>query len=154
MVRLTRKSEMRGAGWLMDYAEERRFVRLFIRKVRRERLLYELTNPRKRYDGLSRFCHNAAELLDAGKIALSGENLERQTVFRGFVERHDELCFILSPDFSLDGRKENLSAALHLASACFDAVIILGDSFAVVYGEVMKGGREKYLLTQERIKLK
>ena len=138
----------------MDYEEERRFVRLFVRKSRRERLLYELTNPRKRYDGLSRFCHNAEELLDAGKILLSGEDLERQAAFRGFVERHDEPCLILSPDFSLDGRTARFSAALSLASACFDAAIILGGSFAVVYGEVMKGGRGKYLLTEERVKLK
>ena len=136
----------------MDYEEERRFVRLFVRKARRERLLYELTNPRKRYDGLSRFCHNAAELLDAEKIALSGEDLERQTAFRGFVERHDETCCILSPDFSLDGRTARFNAALNLASACFDALIILGGSFAVVYGEAMKGGRGKYFLTQERVK--
>ena len=133
----------------MDYAEEKRFVGLFVRKARRERLLYELTNPRKRYDGLSRFCHSAAELLDAKKIVLSGEDLERQTVFRSFVERHDEMCHVLSPDFSLDGRKAKLSAALDFASACFDAVIILGGSFAVVYGEVMKGGRGKYLLTEK-----
>ena len=138
----------------MDYEEERRFVRLFVRKSRRERLLYELTNPRKRYDGLSRFCHNAEELLDAGKILLSGEDLERQAAFRAFVERHDEPCLILSPDFSLDGRTARFSAALSLASACFDAAIILDASFAVVYGEVMKGGRGKYLLTEEGAKLK
>ena len=74
------------------------------------------------------------------------DGLRGGTAFRGFVERHDETCCILSPDFSLDGRKENLSAALNLASACFDAVIILGDSFAIAYGEVMKGGRGKFLL--------
>lgn len=138
----------------MDYEEEKRFVRLFVRKSRRERLLYELTNSRKRYDGLSRFCHNAAELLDAGKILLSGEDLERQAAFRAFVERHDEPCLILSPDFSLDGRTARFSAALSLAFACFDAAIILGGSFTVVYGEVMKGGRGKYLLTEEGVKLK
>ena len=138
----------------MDYEEERRFVRLFVRKSRRERLLYELTNLRKRYDGLSRFCHHAPELLDAGKILLSGEDLERQAAFGAFVERHDEPCFILSPDFSLDGQTARFSAALKFASACFDAAIILGGSFAVVYGEVMKGGRGKYLLTEKGAKLK
>ena len=130
----------------MDYAEERRFVRLFVRKSRRERLLYELTNPGKRYDGLNRFCHHAAELLDAKKILLSGEDLERQTAFRTFTEGHAEKCFILSPDSSLDGQNTRLDTALHLASACFDAVIIVGSCFAVVYGEAMKGGRGKYLL--------
>ena len=80
--------------------------------------------------------------------------MERQMAFGGFVECHDEPCFILSPDFTLDGRKARFSAALSLASTCFDAAIILGGSFAVVYGEVMKGGRGKYLLTEEGMNLK
>ena len=85
---------------------------------------------------------------------MSGEDLKRQTAFFGFLERHDEPCFILSPDFSLDGRRARFGAALNLASACFDAAIVLGGSFAVVYGEVMKSGRGEYLLTEEGVKLK
>ena len=38
----------------MDYLNERHFVQAFIRKDRRDRLLYELTTPEKRYDGVSR----------------------------------------------------------------------------------------------------
>ena len=85
---------------------------------------------------------------------MSGEDLERQTAFFGFLERHDEPRFILSPDFSLDGQTARFGAALNLASACFGAAIVLGGSFAVVYGEVTKGGRGKYLLTEEGMKLK
>lgn len=39
----------------MDYSAERHFVRTFIRKNRRERLLYELTTPKKRVDGAAAF---------------------------------------------------------------------------------------------------
>lgn len=41
----------------MDYSAEKHFVQTFIRRNRRERLLYELTTPKKRMDGVSRFCH-------------------------------------------------------------------------------------------------
>ncbi len=50
-------------GENMDYSNEQHFVQSFIRKARRERLLYELTTPEKRYDGVNRFCHQAKELL-------------------------------------------------------------------------------------------
>ena len=36
----------------MDYSAEQLFVNSFIRKKRRERLLYELTTSGKRYDGM------------------------------------------------------------------------------------------------------
>lgn len=34
----------------------------------------------------------------------------------------------------------------------FDAVIILGDDFAIVFGEVEKGGRDRFLLTEKPVK--
>ena len=61
----------------MDYSIEERFVKAFIRKSHRERLLYELTTPKKRYAGVSRFCHHAKDLLDPSKILMEGEDLER-----------------------------------------------------------------------------
>lgn len=64
-----------------DYTAERRFVQSFIRKNRRERVLFELTTPEKRYDGVSRFCHQAEELLDPTKIAMQGEDLDRRPEF-------------------------------------------------------------------------
>ena len=52
----------------LDSSAEQRFVRLFIQKSRKDRLLYELTTPEKRYDGISRFCHQTKELLAASKV--------------------------------------------------------------------------------------
>ena len=130
------------------FGAEKRFAESFIRKNRRDRLLYELTDPDKRYDGLSRFCHQARDLLDPSRIIMEGEDLERRKDFLQFIHQHDGACLILSPDGLLDGISLPLSEAIRRAVGCFDAVIILGDTFAVVYGEVMKGGRGKFLLSE------
>ena len=134
----------------MDYSNERQFVQAFIRKNRRERLIYELTTPEKRYDGVSRFCHQARELLDLSKIIMEGEDLERRPEFGDFVQQHDEPCFVLSPDSFLDEQILPLKDAVHQAILCPDAVLIIGSTFAVVFGEPMKGGRGKFLLSEKR----
>lgn len=132
----------------MDYSAEKHFVQTFIRKSRRERLLYELTTPKKRVDGVSRFCHQAREFLDPEKILLEGEDLERRPEFAQFIRRHDELCLVLSLDFWQDEQYLPLKDAVVQAIVSMDAVLILGSTFAVVFAEPMKGGREKYLLSE------
>ena len=131
----------------MDYSAEIRFVQSFIRKNRRERLLYELTTPEKRYDGVSRFCHQARDFLDPGKIFMEGEDLDRRPGFARFVRQHDELCLVLSPEFWLDEQFLPLADAVKQAVVSLDAVLILGSTFAVVFGEPMKGGRGKFLMS-------
>lgn len=132
-----------------EHMEVDRFVRLFIRKERRERLLYELTRPEKRAAGLERFCHQSRALLDPGMIRMEGENLERLAAFRRFVEGRGELCLVLSPDCYLDGC---LLPPEQAAMRC-DAALILGSDFAVVLGEAVKGGRDKFLLTEKSVTL-
>ncbi len=132
----------------MDYSNEQHFVQAFIRKNRRDRLLYELTTPEKRYEGVSRFCHQAKELLDPSRIIMEGEDLDRRPEFDRFVQQHDEICFVLSPDFYMDEQFLPLKDAVDQAIMCLDAVLIMGSSFAVVFGEPMKGGREKLLLSE------
>ncbi|MCR4963504.1 MAG: hypothetical protein K6B40_06480 [Firmicutes bacterium] len=133
----------------MDYTAEHHFVQAFIRKSRRERLLYELTAPKKRYDGISRFCHQAKELLDPAKIIMEGEDMDRRPEFARFVRQHEEVCLLLSPDSFLDGQYLPLAEAVNRAILCPDAVLILGGAFAVVFGEPMKGGRGKFLLSED-----
>ena len=132
----------------LDSSAEQRFVRLFIQKSRKDRLLYELTAPEKRYNGISRFCHQAKELLDPAKIVMEGEDLERRPEFERFVRQHDELCYVLSLEIAPDGVFLPLRDALNQAILCFDAVLIIGTTFSIVFGEVEKGGRGKYLLSE------
>lgn len=134
----------------MDYSNEQHFVQSFIRKDRRERLLYELTTPEKRYDGVSRFGHQAKELLEPSKIIMEGEDLDRRPEFDRFVQLHNKICFVLSPDFYTDEQFLPLRDAVHKAAISLDAVLIMGSTFAVVFGEPMKGGREKFLLSEVR----
>jgi hypothetical protein len=132
----------------MDYTAEKHFVKTFIRKNRRERLLYELTTPGKRYDGVSRFCHQSGSFINPAKILMQGEGMCLRPEFKDYVSRHDEMCFVLSPDYYMDERYMTLKDAVGQALVCFDAVIIMGSTFAVVFGEDMKGGREQYLLSE------
>lgn len=134
----------------MDYSSEQHFVQTFIRKDRRERLLYELTTPDKRYNGVSRFCHQAKDLLSPSKIVMEGDDLDRRPEFDRFIQQHNETCSVLSPDYRIDGQQLPLREAVDLAIMCPDAVIILGSSFAVVFGEAVKGGRDKYLLSEKQ----
>ena len=131
----------------MDYSFEKRFVQSFIRRKRRDRLLYELITPEKRYNGVSRFCHQAEELLDPAKIVMKGEDLDRRPAFERFIREHDEPCFVLSPDFYMNEQLLPVKDAVSGAVMCPDAVLIMGSSFAIVFGEPMKGGRGKYLLS-------
>lgn len=130
----------------MDYSAEERFVERYIRKSRRERMLYELTTPAKRYDGLSRFCHQSEELLDPARILMKGEDMDRSAGFLEFARRHEGMCYVLSSDYAPEGQEMPLKDAVNWAISCFDAVVIIGKDFALVFGEVMKGGRGKYLL--------
>ncbi len=132
----------------MEHAFESDFVNTFIRWDRRQRLLHELAAPEKRYDGISRFCHQAEDLLDRRKIILAGNDLERRPEFITFAAGHEEECYILSPDPGLDGQSLYLADAVRLTAAWPDAVLILGKGFAVVFTEPMKGGRDKYLLAE------
>ena len=137
---------------MMEYSTEERFVRTYIRKSRQERLLYELTDPEKRYRGLDRFCHQSKELIDPDKILMSGKDLDGSKELEKFIKQHDEDCLILSPDSFIDGNSMKLKEAIEAAVMSFDAVIILGDDFAIVFGEVEKGGRDRFLLTEKPVK--
>ena len=133
----------------MDHSAEESFVKSFIRKDRRERLLLQLSSPKKRREGLDRFCHHAQDLIDPAKIVMHGEDLDRNPAFLSFVSAHGGQCLVLSPDYRPDGEYMPFADAVEAAVPCFDAVLILGEGFAVVFGEVMKGGRGKFLLAEK-----
>ena len=132
----------------MENIAEQYFVQTFIKKNRRDRLLFELSAEKRRYDGLSRFCHQTGELLDPAKIIAAGDDLERRTEFMRFVKQHDEACYVISPDYEMDGRTLQTKDAVSLAAAFYDAAMIIGSTFAIIFGEPMKGGRDKYLLSE------
>ncbi|MBP0969890.1 MAG: hypothetical protein J5744_07055 [Oscillospiraceae bacterium] len=124
---------------------EEYFAGTFLIAKRRDRLMSELTDPRKREKGLDRFCHKSAGLIDSSKVLMQGEDLERQPQFESFVKEHEQSVTILSPEPAIDLLQLPFSEAVRIAVMCPDAVIIVGDGFAVVYGEAYRS-RDKFLL--------
>ncbi len=135
----------------MDESIIRCFVNTFIVKNRRDRLLYELTTPKKRYQGISRFCHRTKDLLDPAFIIAESEDLERLPAFRRFVLEHNEPCVLLSPYAWLDEEIMPFEMAVEQATICPDAVLILGDGFAIIFEEPEKGGRGKFWLSERSV---
>ena len=128
---------------------EKYFIETFIAKDRQERLLYELSHEKKRYRGLDRFSHHSKELLDPEKIFLEGIDLFENDEFLRFAKKHkDEEVTIVSADPYYDGVNRNLNDAIRESAFCMDALIIIGNGFAIVIGEAMKSGSDKYLLTE------
>ncbi len=133
-----------------DSYYERYFVENFVRKQRQERLLHELTDKRKRYAGLDRFCHKAEDILDLNKVLISGQNLEKEPVYADFIDFHDQFCYLMSPSENFDRLQMPLRDALDLLYYNLDASVIVGSDFAIVTTEIEKGGQMTYLLTNKR----
>ncbi len=111
----------------MDRGIEDYFVKTFVVKDKRERLLYEL-GGKKREQGIGRFCHTADEMLVEGKIAASGN------------------WYIMSLDESMDGLICQLDEALDLVLGNGMAAIIVSDSIAIVETEQYIGTPVRYIL--------
>ena len=133
----------------MDYSYEKYFIRTFIRKNRQKRLLHELSAEKKRYRGIDRFCHQAAELIDQKKILMKGKDLINDPSFRRFIAENNQECYVLSTDSFLNERMMPLLEASDLANMSTEAVLIIGKDFALVFGEAMKGARDRFLLTDK-----
>ena len=130
------------------FEAETLFTERYIRKERRKRLLFELTNEKKRYEGLDRFSHESESLLDPRKIIMKDPGLSYRPEFKAFVSDHDEPVKILSTDGALDGRNVLFSEAAELAALSFEPVILLGNGFAYIKAEPEKGGTPQYLLSE------
>lgn len=130
----------------MSFENEERFVKTFIRKNRQDRLLFELTRPDRRYDGLDRFCHGTDDLINKSKVIFSGTNLNKDPEFVRFVKKHNEICHLMSPDSNFDDCDMLLSEALSELFYCMDASIILGKNFAIITAEADKKGTMQYVL--------
>ena len=126
------------------------FAEVFIRKDRRERILYELKDPKKRYRALDRFSHDSENLLDPKKIVLASHDLSREKDFPKYLKDHREECIILSTDPYIDGIQTVLQDAMQYARMSTEAAIILGEGIAIVKTEAMKKDTMEYLLLERK----
>ena len=108
--------------------------------------MHELLSREKQYRGISRFCHQSEELIDPSNVVLHDANLEHDPELLRFISRQTDRCLILSPDGFLNGQEMDLETAVREAARSTDAVLILGNGYALVFGEAEKNGRDKYFL--------
>lgn len=125
--------------------KEEYFIRTFVRKERRERLLSEFSDTKKRSRGLDRFCHTSSSLLNSAHIKATGiQDVKREALSSGSMT-----VAVISPFSGLDEQVMRLKDAIEEAERCPDAAILIGDGYAAVFGEPMKGPREVFWLAEE-----
>lgn len=135
----------------MNNNYEKCFVERFIRKDRRERLLYELSNTKKRKDALSRFCHNALEIIDKSKMVYAGEALERNDL-KKYIEKYakGEVCYVMSWVKEFDGKNITTDIALEHINSCGMVVILVFKNMLIIKEEQSVGTANEYILYDKR----
>lgn len=132
----------------MERETEQRFVQRFVRREKRERLLFEL-HGRHRREGVGRFCHGAEDLLMKEKIIASGPlNI---TQIRSYVERYapKETGYLCAYNESLDGLRMPAPAALKKTLSNGMAALLIFDRLAIVETEQENGTPDRYVLLEQ-----
>lgn len=133
----------------MDKDIEKKFVENFIQKRYRDRLLFELNSPKKRVDFLSRFCHNADEIIDPNKIVLKGKKIDTDIEKELKQHKINDEVYVLSFKYS-QGQSLGLQEALdYCEEENMPVIIILSDDLALIKTEVEFGAPLKLLLSKK-----
>lgn len=125
---------------------EEKFVDQFIVKSKRERLWYELSG-KKRTQGISRFCHQAEELIVPNTVIQSGNDLYAEEI-RSVIQRYisNQQAYILAFQKEIDQLTCDLETALDLVLGNGMAAVILLDDMAVIETEQSSGTPMRYIL--------
>lgn len=115
----------------MDKKIEQQFVERYIAKNYQERLLWELSSAKRRSKALSRFSHDADDVLD------QQVNPKIITSFTEICER-DKTVYILSWDEN-DGMNLPFDEAIRYCESTYMSVVLIGKSFALIKEETEKG---------------
>lgn len=134
----------------MNKELEKDFVYHFIVKEKRERLLYELSG-KKRMDGISRFCHNAVDLIHQDTIIRSGDDLFSEEILRISKQYTDrKQAYLIAFQEELDRMTCDVQTALDLVLGNGMAAVILLDTVVIIETEQCNGTPYRYLLYRKK----
>ena len=122
------------------------FVKNFIVKNRRDRLLFEL-GGKNRSHGIGRFCHNADDLLIKEKIVVKSNKLflkDIEKIIRQLTNEQEAYIITCSDS---DGICCNLSDALKLVFGKGSAGVVVVGNAAFVETEQDQGMPDRYVLS-------
>ncbi|WP_194758345.1 hypothetical protein [Priestia megaterium] len=98
----------------MNRTQEQLIVKAFFEKRIQERVLHELSSPKKRLDALNRLCHSYSTtlrkkyLIELSKANFNKEDLENLLRKYGPIKQ----CYVISWNKDIDGKEMPLSTAL------------------------------------------
>ncbi|MBE5925965.1 MAG: hypothetical protein E7270_03280 [Lachnospiraceae bacterium] len=131
----------------MDKEKELLFVKNFIIKPKRERILYELASNKKRKNAISRFCHMASDYIDIKKIVYEGDVLNGTKlleIIRKFTKKN--IGYVISWDDDVDGTFLDIDLAISKAIEDYMVTIVIIDNVALIKTEQEDGAAKSYIL--------
>lgn len=129
----------------MDVLLERYFINNFIIKNKQERLIYELSNKKKRQFAISRFSHNAQEYIKSDTILSVGTDIEIEMILKFFnSEKSLSEGYLIGT--SHDGEHVELLKGINLCLQEFGASIFITKIYVLLKEETEVGSPNKYLL--------
>lgn len=123
---------------------EEEFVRAYIVKNKRERLLFELHGP-KRLDAVGRFCHCADDLLIESRIRAKGQYILKDIEAR-LLASGCQTCYVISYSSGIDGKELRKQDVLdEIIGRGMPSIAIFND-FVIIETEQVQGPAIKYIL--------
>ena len=130
----------------MEKQIEKDFVINCIVKSKRERMLYELFNPKKRLKAIGRFCHRTMEFIEERKVLYSGNRIFQDELLELIQKKNSDICYIISWDSDIDGEWMEAKDAFEKAIGYGMPSIIIFDDFVVIETEQEQGAATKFVL--------
>ena len=128
----------------MNKKTEEIFVEAYIKKSKRERLLFELWG-KKRLDAVGRFCHCVDDLLVESTIMMSGKYIT-QELQNKIMSVSDDKCYVISYYDDLDGKELKKNDVLNqIIGRGMPSIVIFSD-FVIIESEQVQGPAIKYFL--------
>lgn len=124
---------------------ELNFVKLYVKKIYQNRLIFELSSPKHRERAISRFSHNAFSLLNISLVTYQGLDDIRSYLYKTI--KKCEKIHILSLDDN-DGKCMIFQNAFEYCLNSYMVVILVCEHFAIIKEEVTQGTPKMYLLQQ------
>ena len=129
----------------MNKKIEEEFVNTYIIKNKRERLLFELQNPKRREEAVGRFCHLTDELLIPSKITAKGKYI-LDDIKTKILDSNATSCYVISFFSDIDGIELQKQDVINEIIGMGMPSIAIFDDFVIIETEQEQGPAVKYLL--------
>ncbi|MBR1891818.1 MAG: hypothetical protein IJ811_04930 [Clostridia bacterium] len=124
---------------------EIKFINDYIIKVKRDRLLFELGNEKRREKAIMRFSHDAEQFINPKKIVYCGETLTEREANDFFKKNKNKSFYVVSTD-KKDESVLPTETALTYSFSEYMPVILIGETCSFIKCESEFGSSKKMIL--------